>query len=133
MPHPVPPSASGTTAPVGRRTAARLRLSIPARFVSIKGTHECVIIDLSSTGAQIAIAVPLRCGAAGFLKVASLEVFGEAVRLVPGLDGGVNGLMFDDPLPHAAILSIRHHAETFQQREHQALLDQVRSWVTGEK
>ncbi|NCP13323.1 MAG: PilZ domain-containing protein [Sphingomonadales bacterium] len=133
MSKPTSPDASSTAATVGRRAAARLRLSIPARFISTKGTHECVLIDLSSTGAQIAMAAPLPCGEAGFLKVAGLEVFGEAVRFVPGLGGGVNGLMFDDLLPHDAVLSVRRHAETFQQREHQALLDQVRSWVTGEK
>lgn len=119
--------------PTGRRTAARLRLSIPARFIGIGGTFDCVLIDLSTTGAQIALSNPLPCGAAGYLKVAQFEIFGEAVRLVPGIGGGVNGLAFDDPLPRAAVLAVRHHAETFLQREHGALLDQVRRWVSGEK
>ncbi len=121
--HPVPP--------VGRRAAARLRLSIPARFISVEGTHDCVLIDLSSTGARIAMAEPLARGAAGYLEVAGLQIFGEAVRFVPGNGGGVNGLMFDDPLPRKAVLRVRYHAETLPEREHAALRDHVRRWVTG--
>ncbi|WP_379920715.1 PilZ domain-containing protein [Erythrobacter sp. R86502] len=132
MSKPAHPSAAETLAAVGRRTAARLRLSIPARFISTDGTHDCVLIDLSSTGAQIAMAAPLPRGATGYLKVAELEVFGEAVRLISGNRGGVNGLMFDDPLPRGAVLAVRQHAETFRQREHSALLDQVRRWVMGD-
>jgi PilZ domain len=117
---------------VGRRGVARLRLSIPARFVSVDGHHDCILIDLSATGAQFALAAPRLRGAAGYLMVARLEVFGEVVRVVRGQKGGINGLVFDDPLSHDHVLAVRHHAETFQQREHVALRDQVRRWVTGE-
>lgn len=117
---------------VGRRGAARLRLSIPARFVSVDGHHDCILIDLSATGAQIALTAPRMLGAAGYLMVARLEVFGEVVRRVWGQGGGVNGLMFDEPLSRDDVLGVRHHAETFQQREQVALRDQVRRWVTGE-
>lgn len=117
---------------IGRRAAARLRLSVPARFMSVNGMHECVLIDLSATGARIALTAPLPKGAAGYLKVAGIEAFGETVRCVLGFGGGVNGLAFDEPLPKAAVLAVRHHAETFEQRQKQALRDQVRRWVTGE-
>jgi hypothetical protein len=117
---------------VGRRGAARLRLSIPARFVSVDGHYDCILIDLSATGAQIALAAPRLREAVGYLMVARLEVFGEVVRAVRGQKGGVNGLVFDDPLSRDHVLAVRHHAETFQQREQVALRDQVRRWVTGE-
>jgi hypothetical protein len=117
---------------VGRRSAARLRLSIPARFISLDGYSDCILIDLSETGAQIALAQPLRRGAAVYLQVARFEIFAEAVRRVQGPRGGVNGLVFDERISPETVLAVRAHAETLQQREQQALRDQVRRWVTGE-
>lgn len=117
----------------GRRAAARLRLSIPVRFITIYGTHDSILLDLSQTGARIALAAPLTPGAGGYLRVANLEIFGEAVRCKYGTHGGVNGIAFDEPLSHSAVLAVRHHAETFQQRERETLRDQVRRWVAGEK
>ena len=127
---PVPDEA---TENVGRRAAARLRLSIPARFITICGTHDSILLDLSQTGARIALETPMAPGAAGYLRVAHLEIFGEAVRCKHGTHGGVNGIAFDELLSHAAVLAVRHHAETLQQRDREALREQVRRWVTGEK
>lgn len=126
------PPGSEPSDTVGRRAAPRLRLAIPARFISTDGTHDCVLMDLSSTGARIALAKPLREGAAGYLKIAALELFGEAVWCEHGHGGGVNGLVFDESLAHQQVLAVRHHAETYAERERLALRDQVRRWVTGE-
>jgi hypothetical protein len=132
MMEPAFPLVRETADMIGRRSAARLRLSIPARFISLDGYSECILIDLSETGAQIVLAEPLRRGALGYLQVARLEAFAEAVRRVQGLRGGVNGLVFDDRLDPEAVLAVRRHAESFLQREQAALRDQVRRWVTGE-
>ena len=102
-------------------------------MMTVYATHNCVLLDLSRTGALIALSEPLAIGDSGYLMVGQLEVFGETVRRMPGHGGGVNGIAFEEPLPHAAVLAVRHHAETFQRLEREALRDQVRSWVTGEK
>jgi hypothetical protein len=47
-------------------------------------------------------------------------------------DGGINAVAFDEPISEAHVLAIRRYAEVFEQREHQALRDQVRRWVSGE-
>jgi len=127
---PLPPSHAD---PVGRRSAARLRLSIPARLLTIHGIHDCILLDLSRTGARIALTLPLPIGADGFVRVGLLEAFGEVIRREVGSGGGVNAIKFDDPVGLADVLGVRHHAETYRLRERHALLDQVRSWVTGEK
>ncbi|MEQ5786978.1 PilZ domain-containing protein [Erythrobacter sp. NFXS35] len=124
-----PAQASAT----GRRGAARLRLSIPVRVISTRANQPCVLLDLSRTGARIGLATPLRPGELIYLNVARLEVFAEVVRRHCGQAGGVNGLAFDDPLPDAAVLAVRRHAETLEQRERNSLRDQVRRWVSGEK
>jgi len=123
----------GTVQTIGRRAAARLRLSIPARLLTIQGIHDCILLDLSRTGARIGLAKPLPVGTDGFIKVGPVEVFGEVVRHEIGRGGGINAVRFDDHLAPDDVLAVRHHAETFRLREREHLLDQVRRWVTGEK
>lgn len=125
------PSLSDAVDQIGRRAAARLRLSIPARMLTVYETQHCILLDLSQTGARIPLAIPLVVGDGGYLNVGRLEVFGEAVRCKRGTGGGINGIAFEAPLSHAAVLAVRHHAETFQQRERDSLRDQVRRWVNG--
>lgn len=117
----------------GRRAAARLRLSIPSRLITVFETQTCILLDLSQTGARVGLAAPMALGSGAFLKVGPIEVFGEAVRRMVGHGGGVNGIAFDRPLDHADVLAVRQHAETFRQIERDAFRDQVRRWVTGEK
>lgn len=116
----------------GRRAAARLRLSIPVRLTTIYETHNCVLLDLSRTGAQVALPVPLTIGEGGILRVGQLEVFGEVIRQMIGTGGGVNGIVFEELLPQAAVLGVRHHAETFRLKERDVLREKVRRWVAGE-
>lgn len=123
------PAASPQT---GRRGAARLRLAIPVRIVSTRATQSCILLDLSRSGARIGLADPLAPGMCLYLQIARLEVFAEVVRRDPGAGGGINGLVFDEPLPDAAVLAVRQHAETFEQRQRDSLREQVRRWVSGE-
>lgn len=116
----------------GRRAAARLRLAIPARLVTIHITRSCVLLDLSRSGARIGLAEPLAPDECAYLQVAGLELFGEVVWRGRGANGGLNGLSFDQPLGDAAVLAVRAHAETHAVQERTALLDQVRRWVSGD-
>jgi hypothetical protein len=125
--------ASDGTAAVGRRAAPRLRLAIPARFVSIYSVQPCVLLDISCTGARMALAEPLPRGQSGFIEIARMEIFGDIVRMERGIDGGVNAIAFETAISKTQVLGIRHFAEDFELREHRALRDQVRRWVTGEK
>lgn len=118
---------------VGRRAAPRLRLAIPARFVSIYSVQPCVLLDISRTGARMALGEPLAHGKSGYIEIARMEIFGDVVRMERGIDGGVNAVAFEEPITKAQVLGIRHFAEDFELREHKALRDQVRRWVTGEK
>jgi hypothetical protein len=127
--------SSDTQAPpaiTGRRAAPRLRLAIPARFVSIYSTQRCVLIDLSRTGARMALSAPLNPGQPGYLEIDRMEVFGTIVRAQPGGEMAINALAFDDPMSQSAVLKVRAYAEGLEARTHMALRDQVRRWVTGE-
>lgn len=118
---------------IGRRGAARLRLAIPARFMATHSMRACILLDLSRTGARVALgSAPLRVGEAGYLIVTQFELFASVVRAAPGFDGGINGLVFEEPLTDQQVLAIRHHAETYEASERDSLREQVRRWVTGE-
>lgn len=126
-----PPSENADT--IRRRAAARLRLSIPVRLMTIYEMHNCVLLDLSRSGAKIGLAVPPPMGDVGHLRIGPVEVFGEAARRMPGAGRGVNGIAFDGRLSHAAVLVVRQHAGTFQRTEGDAFRQKVRLWVTGDK
>jgi hypothetical protein len=121
-----------TAATVGRRAAARLRLAIPARFVSVTATQGCILLDISRSGARIALASPVPTRKSGYIEVGRLELFGMVVRSERLGDGGINAVAFDEPISEAEVLAIRRYAEVFEQRERHALRDQVRRWVSGE-
>jgi hypothetical protein len=118
--------------PTGRRGAARLRLAIPVRLIATHATATCVLLDLSITGARIGLASPLPAGEWAYLQIDRIEVFAEVVRRMSGAAGGINGLKFDEPLSQADVLAVRRHADGFEQRQREALRDQVRRWVSGE-
>jgi hypothetical protein len=115
----------------GRRAAPRLRLSIPARIVTRYDTRNCILIDLSCTGARVGLEAPLRKGDAGLLQVGGIEPFAEIVRVLHGEAGGVNGLFFDPPLHESDVLSIRAFSERYHADEQRALREEVRRWVSG--
>ncbi len=129
---PTPVSEPAMPRHTGRRGAARLRLAIPVRIVSTHATETCILLDLSRTGARIGLADPLAPGMCLYLRIARFEMFAEVIRRDLGADGGINGLVFDEPLPDATVLAVRQHAETFEQRQRASFREQVRRWVSGE-
>lgn len=130
--HPAQAGDPDQPLPVGRRGAARLRLAVPARLVSTRATEACVLLDLSRSGARIGLAKPFAPGACLYLHIARLEIFAEVVRRDQGDSGGINGLIFEEPLPDETVLAVKHFAETFEQRERESLLAKVRGWVNGQ-
>jgi hypothetical protein len=73
------------------------------------------------------------CRQSSYIEVARLELFGTVVRSERLGGGGINALAFDEPIAESEVLAIRQFAEDFELRQRQALRDQVRRWVTGEK
>lgn len=132
VPDPSSCDAQPSPATTGRRAAPRLRLAIPARFVSIYATQPCVLVDLSRTGARIALGAPVAEGQPGYLAIDRMEIFGTIVRAQRGAEMAVNALAFDDPITQAAVLRVRAYAEGLEARTQMALREQVRRWVTGE-
>lgn len=127
--HAIDPCRTGIQA--GRRSAPRLRLSIPARLVTRYDTRKCILIDLSCTGAQVGLEEPLGRDDAAVLQIGGIEPFAEVVRCVRGPQGGVNGLLFDPPLRDEEVLAVRSYSERYRLDEIRALREEVRRWVSG--
>lgn len=115
----------------GRRRAARLRLSIPARVETIYDTRRCILVDLSRGGAAIALENPLRKGEDVVLQVAGIDQFGVTVRYQRGRSGGVNGIQFDEDLTDQAVIQMRHYAECLEAEQKRAFRREVQAWVNG--
>ncbi len=122
------PSAAAANNRVGRRSAPRLRLSLPARFVAVERTHQCILLNISRSGAQIAILDAIREGESGFLHCGSLEAFAVVTRS----EFSLNGLEFDEEISDAEVLDIRQYYENFEERERRQLIETARKWVNGE-
>ncbi len=111
----------------GRRAAARLRLALPAKLITIYETRQCIVSNLSETGAQIAIERPLALGDSAFLQCAGIDQFATVVRS----NGGVNALHFEAPLTHDQVLAIRSVSENFDEIERRSFRQIARDWITG--
>lgn len=117
----------------GRRSAPRLRLSIPARIETPFGAQRCVLVDVSRTGAQIGLEDPLAAGEGAYLIVGDLEAFAFVTRRIKNDIGGTNGLQFEEPIGDEAVLAIRRYSESFEEDQRRALRTQARAWVLGER
>jgi len=111
----------------GRRAAARLRLSMSAKLVTIYEIRPCIVSNLSQTGARVGLEKPLALGDAAFLQCAGIDQFATVVRS----DKGINALHFEAPLTPEQVLAIRDFADNSDALERQSLRQIARDWIAG--
>lgn len=128
MVDPKPQPNDGPDFPVGRRAAPRLRLSLPAQLIAVDKAHTCILLNLSRTGAQVAILEAMREGEGAILRCGIINHFAIVTRT----EFGLNALEFDKPLTDAIVLETRRYHENFEEREKRALIETARKWVTGD-
>ena len=113
---------------IGRRAAPRLWLSLPAQLIAVEKAHTCILLNLSRTGAQVAILDAIREGEGAILRCGVIDQFAIVTRY----EFGLNALEFDEPLTDAVVLEIRRYHENFEERERRALIETARKWVAGD-
>lgn len=114
--------------PPGRRSDARVRLHLPARLILLTGTQNCILEDLSITGAAIITQEALPAvGASAILQCEHIEGFGQ----VRWARYGRCGLMFEEKLPLAQVVSLRHLADHFEAAQRERYKQSARDWVQG--
>lgn len=116
---------------IGRRSAARLRLAIPVKLVSLFGELRCILIDVSRSGAQVSLETPLAVDECAVMNIAGVEMFGCVNRSDPGRYGGTNGIEFDPPISDEDVLKLRAHSEAYEDAEKLAFRKEVQHWVQG--
>lgn len=113
---------------IGRRTAPRLRLSLPAQLIAINKTHTCIFLNLSRTGAQITILEAMRKGEGAIIGCGIINHF----AIVSRSELGISALSFDERLSDAIVLETRRYHENFKERDRRALIETARKWATGD-
>ena len=112
---------------VGRRGVARLRLGVPAKLLLLCGTYSCRLVDLSRTGARVALTEHPRLGVEAVLQAAGFEAFGTVVWSL----NGEAGMRFDRPLDEGLLLRMRDFGDAFPDRNVQQMRQSVQEWVNG--
>lgn len=123
-----PEKKANAAIPVGRRAAARLRISLPAQLIAVEKVQSCILMNVSRTGAQVAILDAMREGEGAMLRCGVINHFAIVTRS----EFGRNALEFDEPLSDEIVLEIRRYYENFEERERRALIETARKWVSGD-
>lgn len=119
---------SASAIPQGRRGDPRVRLHLPARLILLTGTEHCILEDLSVTGAAIIPEEGLpQVGASAILQCEHIEAFG----VVRWARYGRCGLMFEEKLQLAQVVSMRHFADNFEAHERERHKQRAHAWVMG--
>lgn len=112
----------------GRRSAPRLRLSLPGQFLAVRGNLRCIVTNLSQTGVLMAVNETLKVGETGYLRCGPIDHFVTVMRK----DHGLNALEFDRPVSPDFVIEMRNFQETLAERDKTELLDHVRVWTQGQ-
>lgn len=112
----------------GRRTASRVRLCIPATVLLLNGLENCLLDDLSQSGARVTIASkPPSVGAGVVLRTNELEAFGTVVWS----QGARFGFEFEEPLQLHEVVNVRHYADTYAEQMAAQVRRNARNFVQG--
>lgn len=111
----------------GRRINARLRLGIPARLILISGNCECLLNDISASGARISLAELPRCGSSALLRFLEFEVFCE----VKWARRNQCGLLFAERLSGDNLVELRGIADSYGDYDRAAQARRTHDWVMG--
>lgn len=102
----------------GRRRFGRLRLRLRAKLITIHGTTNGMLVDLSLTGARVRLANTVPRSGDAMLQWEGHGGEGqEAFGMIVWVHGGECGVLFDEPLSEAILLGMRDTAACPDDRE----------------
>ncbi len=108
---------SDGTMHVERRIAARTTVDFPAQLKTPGGTRNVTIVDLSESGAKIAVDDTPKAGMVALIQIGPRELF---CRIAWSRDGSC-GVSFEKPLPRDLVAAITGKAASMPMRPVQAL------------
>ena len=115
---------------IGRRGRNRLRARLSAKIVTLEGTCNTVLLDLSQTGARFRAGKGMVAGQQAVLGWAGYEAFGILVWV----ENGFCGIAFDEPLEPDVVFATRDR-DTYERlpSDHELERRQAREWVDGSR
>jgi hypothetical protein len=108
-----------------RRAHSRLRLGIPAQFITVNGSSNITLLDLSQSGARLQLSGPERAKD-GVLKWMGFEVYGIKVWQ----SGTMIGVQFDKPISSNWVLATRNWRPSDRETKIEAR-SFARDWAKG--
>ena len=105
-----PPDEQAADVPerrIGRRTHSRLRVFIPAKLISVFGTQQVLIQNLSQSGIKLRWTEPVRAASDVVIVWSHHELFGKIVWA----ESHYGGVLLEEPLSQVLILSMRARDE----------------------
>lgn len=111
----------------GRRAAARLRVSIPAKLILLDGNYRCPLEDISQTGARVSCSAAVVPGATGILQCMGLDVLCSIIRN----EAGRFGLHFEEEVSTEALQEIRQEHDRLSQVRIKEDRLHAKGWATG--
>ncbi len=112
--------------PNGRRRHSRLRLQLPARLITLEGTLQATLVDLSFTGARVALDVKGPARGDAVLEWGGFEAFCS----IAWTEGRMCGLDFEAPLPGRILIATRDLGDTTPPADTSRAA--ARAWAAGQ-
>ena len=113
---------------VGRRGRNRLRSRLVAKVITLYGTRNTVLLDLSCSGARIKATPDMAKGQQAILIWSGFEALGSLVWV----EHGLCGITFDEVLAQSVLISTRDLDGSSRLPSDAELdRDRAREWVAG--
>ena len=110
----------------GRRRHSRLRVHLPAKLITLGGTIQVVLLNLSFSGAKVLLGKgAVQRGSSAVLNWGNFEAF----CTVAWSEGGHCGLDFDEPLAPQVLIATRDLADITPRVD--ANRDAAQDWAAG--
>jgi hypothetical protein len=109
----------------GRREHPRLRLSLGAQVELISGPAKCSLENVSAKGARIAMVDSPPVHALGLLHCDNLDTCFTVIWR----NGDRVGVLFDRPVSHATVISLRQTIDNSRKLEFEDLRREAMDWV----
>ena len=119
-------SAPVEDASAGRRRHSRLRANLPAKLITLDGTFQATLLDLSFRGAKVVLGgASLWRGATAVLSWGKFETF----CTIAWTRNQSCGLDFDEPLKPQVLIATRDLADSTPRVDESRVA--AKSWVVG--
>jgi PilZ domain len=109
----------------GRREVSRAGLYVPAGFRLPEGKFDCLLEDVSQTGAKISLPFAASQRSFAILTCGPLDAFCTVIWTAHNKCG----LNFDELVPLEIVLELRSYAETYPARDHHAFERIAEEWL----